>query len=319
MTINGNSEHLSSLERQVDDQRQRVEQRIHDIQESLSPGQLLDQALRYTRNGGADFASSLGNAVTANPVPTALLGISLAWLMLGPKQPTPEQRHMQPSYPYARISSTGLQRTRHEPDESGDWYSHFIDDAGTEYRARADEMGRRVGHFVDTTGKTFGGFVDEAGHRIDQFRDEAGNALEDAASWASHTFHDVADAAGHLADNVTNQASAFGASVQSQAGQVRQSLTDLLHERPLVAGALAFAVGAALGASLPPTEQEDDLMGSQSDEVKRSAEGAAARLYVDSKERAKDLHDEVVEAVGSTYESAKSTVAGSAEVPQRPN
>lgn len=50
-------------------------------------------------------------------------------------------------------------------------------------------------------------------------------------------------------------------------------MTDYLYERPLVLGALGIAVGAALGASLPTTEREDELLGPMRDDlVERTAE-----------------------------------------------
>lgn len=309
MSMMENHDRLSDLEREVDDQRHRVERRIQDIQDRLSPGQLLDQALRYTKNGGADLAGSFGQAVTANPIPAALLGVSIAWLMMGPKHPHPQsQGQHQPNYPYARVSGAGLQRTRHEKNEAGEWFSHFIDDAGTEYRARADEVGRRTGHFIDASGKKFSGFIDDAGNRIDRFRDEAGNILEDAVNWASHMFQDASEAIGGMASGLSRGTSDMGGSLQRLAGQMRHSLADLLHDQPLVAGALSFAAGAALGAALPPTRQEDELFGQQSDQLKQQAEKEAASLYKQGSEQARELYNEASEAVGSAYEAAKSTV-----------
>src|SRR5690606_34383864 len=77
--------HKSSaeLEREVEAQRHHLEQTISEIQSRLSPGQLMDQALSYTREGGGRFASNLGRSVSDNPLPATLLGISLAWLMAG--------------------------------------------------------------------------------------------------------------------------------------------------------------------------------------------------------------------------------------------
>ena len=311
MSMMENNDRLSDLEREVDDQRHRVEQRIQDIQDKLSPGQLLDQALRYTRNGGADLAGSFGQAVTANPIPAALLGVSLAWLMMGPKHP--QQHAHRPSYPYARVSGSGLQRTRHEKNDAGEWFSHFIDDAGAEYRARADEMGRRTGHFLDASGKKFGGFIDDAGNRVDKFRDEAGNMLDDAVNWASHMFHEASEAISGTTDDLSHGASRLGGRLQRQATDMRHSLSDMMHDQPLVAGALAFAAGAALGAALPPTEQEDELFGQQSDELKEQAEKEAASLYKQGSEQARELYNEASEAVGSAYEAAKSTVTSESD------
>jgi len=52
------------------------------IEQRLTPGQLVDQGLDYIRNSGANqFVSNLGGAVKNNPIPVALMGIGMAWLM----------------------------------------------------------------------------------------------------------------------------------------------------------------------------------------------------------------------------------------------
>ena len=68
----------ADLEREVAEQRNRVEARIGEIKDRLSPGQLLDEALSYTKHGGAHFASNLGSQISANPIPAALSSIGTA-------------------------------------------------------------------------------------------------------------------------------------------------------------------------------------------------------------------------------------------------
>src|SRR3954465_5580220 len=71
----------ADLEREVSEQRDRVEARIGEIKERLSPGQLVDELLSYSKDGGGKFASNLGQQLTANPLPAALIGVGVAWLI----------------------------------------------------------------------------------------------------------------------------------------------------------------------------------------------------------------------------------------------
>ena len=85
------------LEQEAEAQRHKVEERIDQIRERLSPGQLVDELMSYTKDGGQHFAANLGQAVTSNPLPAALLGVSLVWLMSGngannAARPTPAER-----------------------------------------------------------------------------------------------------------------------------------------------------------------------------------------------------------------------------------
>jgi ElaB/YqjD/DUF883 family membrane-anchored ribosome-binding protein len=65
---------------------------------------------------------------------------------------------------------------------------------------------------------------------------------------------------------------------QEQARRAREGFNSMLEEQPLMLGALGIIVGAAVGAMLPRTEQEDRLIGKARDRtvsrVKESAAGA---------------------------------------------
>ena len=59
----------------------------------------------------------------------------------------------------------------------------------------------------------------------------------------------------------------------------------------------AFAVGAALAASLPHTDMEDDLLGDPSDDLKEKAGEQAEHAYDGAKERVSEVYSKVTEAV----------------------
>jgi len=319
----------AQLQREVEQQRDRLENRIDEIQQRLSPGQLVDEMLAYTKGGGGEFLGSLQRNVTANPLPVALLGVSLAWLMAKPA-PTADQnsdRQWDDSingrrgygtydeyedYPVAVITGASLQRVSHEPDETGTYYSEFVDDSGKKYRAQSDASGKRLGHFMDEAGNRFKGFTDASGRRIEHFRDEAGNLISEASGWASHTWqraremmHDARDAMGHGASSGRRKAAQAGHMLTGQVQSLNQTLMHQFRDQPLVAGALAFAAGAALAAALPHTEQEDALLGDTADKVKAKVGEQAEGLYEAGKEKATELYDEAASRAGDMYRQVK--------------
>jgi hypothetical protein len=297
----------AELEREVEAQRQRIENRIGEIKERLSPGQIVDELLSYTKNGGQHFAANLGQTVTNNPLPVALLGISLVWLMSGqgPKLGLPhaETGHDRDydDLPYATISG-GMRRVSHAEDEFGKWYSEFEDTTGRRYKAESNELGARAGAFMDNAGRKFGGFIDEAGHRVRDFQDEAGNRLDEAAGWASHRWHDLQAGVSRALDQVGQQAQHLGGAAQHQMDRTSRMVMDTFQNQPLVAGALAFAAGAALGAALPHTAQEDQAVGKLADKVKGKAAEAASELYEEGKARAADIYEQGKEGAAELYD-----------------
>jgi hypothetical protein len=72
----------AELEREVRQQRADVERTLDAIQDRLSPGQLVDEAMNYLREGsGGEFFRNLGTSVKQNPVPIVLIGVGVAWMM----------------------------------------------------------------------------------------------------------------------------------------------------------------------------------------------------------------------------------------------
>ena len=311
----------AQLEREVEAQRVRVEERLGEIKERLSPGQLLDEALSYTKHGGAHFASNLGSQISANPIPATLVGVGLAWLIsANASGRTSTNGHLHggtfEDYPYANIGSGGLKRVGHAADDSGQYWSEFETSAGQRYKAKSDKLGNRASHFTDEAGKMFAGFIDETGNRVSDFRDEAGNMIEGARIWASHSWQDLQSTVGSIGNAVRGAASGvmsgtqhMGSGMQHQGDVLSRQIARLFDEQPLVAGALAFAAGAALGAALPHTEQEDKLLGKQGDKVRSEAGRAAADIYERGKEKAADLYEDVTERAGEVYGEAKDSLS----------
>jgi ElaB/YqjD/DUF883 family membrane-anchored ribosome-binding protein len=68
--------------------RDELERTLSAIEHRLTPGQLVDQSIDYLRHSGAnEFVHNLGGAAKQNPLPVALVGIGLAWLMALGRQP----------------------------------------------------------------------------------------------------------------------------------------------------------------------------------------------------------------------------------------
>jgi ElaB/YqjD/DUF883 family membrane-anchored ribosome-binding protein len=317
MSYDSQSKSSAQLEREVEEQRDRVEARIGEIKDRLSPGQLLDEALAYTKDGGQQFAGNLGHTISANPLPATLLGVSLIWLMSGQGQThqQPARRAdtgpmREPDYPYARISGSGMRRTGHRLDDQGQWWSEFETSDGGRYRARSNEKGHRFGHFMDESGKLFGGFIDEAGNRIKQFQDESGNLLDEATGWAAHGWSDLQHGIAEQAQHLASSAQHMGQAMQKQTDQLTRQIGSLFEQQPLIAGALAFAAGAALGAALPHTREEDKLVGDVADKVRREAGHVAGDLYEKGKEQAGQLYEDVAAKAGEAYDDVKEKLAG---------
>src|SRR6186713_1712322 len=76
MTMN-----TQQLEARSELERNAVENTVGELRRRLSPGQLVDELLAYTNDGGGEFISNLGRQATNNPLPVTLIGAGLAWFL----------------------------------------------------------------------------------------------------------------------------------------------------------------------------------------------------------------------------------------------
>lgn len=300
----------AEIEQSIADDRQRIEERLDAIQQRMSPGQLIDEALAYVKtSGGGEYASNISAAVKNNPIPIALMGVSLAWLMAGPKTNLSSYaRSSSETYPLA--PTTGDLRRIGPPEaDAGGRYSHFTDAAGSRFRALTDETGRRAGHFVDASGKTFRGFADASGRQVREIRDEAGSLFDEASGWVSNTWEAISDSA-HKA---TGSISSAGSSATDMSSQLNDAVLKHFKDQPLVGGALAFALGAAIGAALPHTEVEDETLGETSDKLKNTVSAEVAKTVDKVGEAASDAYAKAVSVASDVHDAARDRVVAETE------
>jgi hypothetical protein len=92
-------------------------------------------------------------------------------------------------------------------------------------------------------------------------RERAGAARERIGEMA----HGARERSGEIRERMDEAANRLRYQVRSQSVRGRDTFNYLRDEQPLILGVLGFALGAALGAGLPATRREDELMGEMRD------------------------------------------------------
>jgi hypothetical protein len=161
--------------------------------------------------------------------------------------------------------------------------------------------------------------------------------MSDAAAQVKGVASQVSDTTGHLKDATTAAGAAFGdtvsdtydraaastgraaTTVASSASRITSSAVgsgrdfmDFCRDQPLVLAGIGVAVGAAIGAWLPRTQAEDQLIGDASDEVKdQTKEFAGEQLEKARKvgERAYDTAKREAERQGLSREAVANEAA----------
>ena len=77
------SKSSAQLEREAEQTRSELAATLDELRSRISPGQLLDQTLDFARDSNAgEFVRNLGRDARDNPLPLALIGTGIAWLMM---------------------------------------------------------------------------------------------------------------------------------------------------------------------------------------------------------------------------------------------
>ncbi len=106
--------------------------------------------------------------------------------------------------------------------------------------------------------------------------------------------HSFKDSFGDAAAKTRDKAAAIGDrvhgatdSVKDSAQNARESLVKFYRDQPLLAGSVGIAIGAALGALVPSTEMEDDMLGEARDRSVEAVKSKAVHKYDEVRESAR--------------------------------
>jgi ElaB/YqjD/DUF883 family membrane-anchored ribosome-binding protein len=137
------------LEREAEQTRSQLAQTLDELRERITPGQLVDQAVDYARDsGGGMFVRNLGRQTTANPLPVALIGAGIAWLMLSNRRQSTKTASIN------RAAETAVNTAREAMTDTGAERGESSRKAASEIGEFGDEASERVSDWVaDYTGR----------------------------------------------------------------------------------------------------------------------------------------------------------------------
>ncbi|WP_224814754.1 DUF3618 domain-containing protein [Hasllibacter sp. MH4015] len=322
------------IERDIERERAGLTNTIEDLQDKFSVETLARQFTDHLRENGSDIGRSVSQSVKDNPMAVALTGIGLAWMIFGggsSSQRPNYQRHHDDNdrYRFAsdRRQRPGLDYDRGDRSLGRDTELAWLQSGG----------GQKYGT-TRTTSDLGDGNSDSEGASIKDAAETAGTKVKETAQSvsdsASSTVQSAKEGVSDAADRTTAQAAALRdrlfegteklseearnrvvaarqhawdsyQAAQRHARKGQRRAAELYEDQPLIGGALAFAVGAAVAAALPRTQMEDDYLGEQSD----AAIAEAERVFQEEKSKL----TEVAKAAGNEAKKAVKDVKDTAD------
>lgn len=127
----------------------------------------------------------------------------------------------------------------------------------------------------------------------------AGTAYETLGSVAGKTYEGVGSVAGKTYQGASTAANFAYEKAGDLGGQVKINYDHYIEENPLAVGAVAFAIGAAIGFAIPVTRKENEYLGEYRDAVVEKAQEAAQDAIGSVKQIAEDARNVIAEEVKS--------------------
>ena len=254
------------------------------VQEAFSQGkQALHSAtigrVEDMANYASNTARSKGNGLMArireNPVPAALAAIGIGWLLF--KGGDDEN-----DYDYDENATYRSQRNMYTGESRG--YSGEYRGYGGQYgRATSyEEEGRlsqvtgKVGDVAGSAKHAVTGAASTAADTVTGAASTAADAVTGAASTAAHAVSgaasNVAHTVGDVASDVGDRAVDMRYATLRRARRAKGGFQQMLQDNPMAVGAIAIALGTAIGIAAPGTEKERELMGEMRDNLMDKAQ-----------------------------------------------
>jgi ElaB/YqjD/DUF883 family membrane-anchored ribosome-binding protein len=303
------------IRQNIERRRAQMSETINRIQYRLDPDRLRSEAEEAVRDATIGKVEDMAykarrqvertqrgvvQKVKSNPIPAALIGLGLGWLMMSGNNEDED------NYDYNRYRY-GYDRYGYDYDYDYDVYERpprYM--GGAEYDWRYENYPSGEAYRYGDRGMDRGerSRMEEARGRVNQATQSARSQVEDAAHTAQDQLENVRErvqeGASELTDRVQNQAQQMRYRARMQSRRTRRNLDQAMNENPLAVGALALAAGALIGLAVPSTKFENEWMGEQRDhlmdDVKEQAQGTLEKVKNvagEAKDAAKDAANEV--------------------------
>ena len=273
------------IERDLAATRARMDGRLDELQDHLTPKQMLNDAFAYFRGGeGADFTNDLIVRARANPLPVALTGIGIAWLMASS----------------TRSASPPVRSPRMEVRPDQDLDARIRQAEGRVQRFEHDDDDSYSGRLEDARGKVLG-LTRNASDTATSYRQRIKDAMASAAQSIRETSHDLTAIAGDTVHQTGGRVRAHTDQLQEGTTTMVRSTRDAFSSvvsNPFALGAAAALVGIVAGALIPTFDEEEHALGS-----------VATKLRTTGRDLAQDVVDRGARVATDTIGAVK----GSAE------
>jgi hypothetical protein len=279
----GHGRSSREIRSEIDRTRSDMDETFAALDAKMTPREIGLELWSLFKGGSSTGVSKLWRVAREHPMPTAVVGLGLGWLLVDTSR-----------------KSDGV-------DGGGAYRGYGKSSYRQSYAGPGDDFESDEGSGVLSAAKDK--LMDVAGSTKDAFS-SATEKVGDAADWtkeqASDLGHQVADKASALSHQARDRAVDLGHQAKRQANRARLGFWQTMEENPLMVGAAVLALGVVVGLAIPSTDKEDELMGETRDHLLDEAKEAGQQALDKGKHVAEAMVDKAKEEAqhqGLTAES----------------
>ena len=270
------------IKHEIERARVEMSETIGEIQDRLRPELLLQQAKDGVKEAAVEKARSIMSSAgeTAATVAYQARGVGDSLASYARQHP------LQVALTVGALT-WWMMRGRGDSEE---WYGS-ADTSWDESEGRSYRDGRsltnRVGEYASSARDTVGEYASSARDTVGEYASTARDTVGDYASSARETV-------GEYAESARDRAMQASEAARRAAGSASSALDNFVTDNPLAVGAIALAVGAAIGMSVPASEIENRTMGDARDRAWERASKAATEIKDNVTKKVEDVAENFV-------------------------
>ena len=314
------------LREQIEETRRGMSETIDAIQEKLSFSNISEQvsgAVSEQISGAVETAkdavfgktidvvntvgrgfkqlgkSDLAKKAQENPTALAIIGAGIGALLVGTLVGNSKRKNRK------KIASYRYENDSDNYDfDSDDDEIRYADSPRRELKSGEEtestvQPSRRKPDDGSAASSAYKNISGAAGTAYEGLTSAAGSAYETIGDAASKTYEGVSSAAGKTYEGVGAAAGYAYDKAGDLGGEMKINYDHYIEENPLAVGAVALALGAAIGFAIPLTKKENEYMGEYRDNVLEKAQATAQDAIGTVKQMASDAQKVIADEVKS--------------------
>ena len=253
-------------------------------------GEMVSNAGQTAQEAG----SGVVETIRQNPLPAAMVGIGLGWLVNSARSKQGKYRSFSEQRAYGTTGT--VQYGGGTGQYGGSWDTGAMGTGGygttgayggpdyASYQGQAGGsapgVGQKVGDAASQVGQTVGQTVGNVQQTVGQTASQVGQT-------AGEVVGNVQQTAGQVAEQVGQTAQQSAQQVQYTARQLGDNASRMFQQNPLGMGVIAVAAGTVLGMALPATRKEREILGETRDKVIERVETTASEALSQAEDQAR--------------------------------